>query len=262
MGRPVRNVLPKDMEPDSGFQDSYKGKSIDSYFGPPPDAYLLKSGVSDPWLFVVIDDKISGEKQTHGWSIGGKKNWQITREGKEVVSANDPELHTFNNRASAGILNLRIMDLLGDGDREKGKQIFLGNRKLYMTDAEAYIGLDCTWLIEVVKNKPDGGENRVLLPQKPLTLIDTEVVSGVATAAAPPPSTPVTNGSIPKMVAAIADGKTFDELKKAAYEKWGKGPEKNVEVVRFALNKANIKKLIEDGVLMGELEGPYMAVPA
>ena len=230
-------VREEDMQLSSGLQDDFDAVIASVEFGISKE-YALKSGTSDPMLTLTFGSE-EAESFSQSYSIGGARQWQIGKGGKEVISQIQPDAHSWNMNSRAGTLVKRMFQLVGNGDMKKGQQFFL-SRDRYMTEADFYIGLKFHWKRE--KMQTLGGEERdVLLPVAWIGEVKT-VVKGTV------PDTSM------KKVIELAIGKTERELKGAILE----DPElsKNLDLLD-KIFKENLLQTLETGGKLVKVDGKF-----
>lgn len=201
-------VTQDDMELETGLFGDLDGKITDAKFGPNPrPEYQLAAGV-DPGLVLTIDSPDLQEPIEEWYSAGGKKQWQVVSDGKEMVSGADPDLHKFHSNAKAGALVTAMFRVVGDGDLKKGQQFFI-KRGFKMTQSGFYAGLNFHW-----KRIPLSYEieNRTISSQ---TLLPVEFL-GEGEAKAAPAGAVAEASELDDVVAEISAGLTERELKRKA----------------------------------------------
>ena len=232
-----------DLVLDSGLADDFDGAIVDAWFDIRPD-YAVAAGSQDPMLILAIESPDLGQTIEQAYSIGGAKQWQATKGGKEVVSGKNPDTHKFNMSSRAGTLVDRMFQTVGGGDKAKG-QVFFLKRDHYMTEAEFYTG-NYHWKRESMKTV--GGESRdVLLPV---------VYLGESKAAVKPVAT---TGAIDEditRIQALAEGKTERELKQAILkDETLKGKQ---DLLNLIFNKGLLTTLEQQAKLAKTPEGKYV----
>ena len=80
----------------------------------------------------------------------------------EIVSLARPDSHQFTMSSEAGIFVDRMCEVIGKGDKNRGREFFISRGK-FMTEAEAYIGLCFHWKRETF-TRVDGQEVKLLMP--------------------------------------------------------------------------------------------------
>ena len=265
MTQPVRNVTAEDASPEEGFQTDYRGKTIDAYFGSPPAQYTAQGFADDPWLWIVVEDEDGVVQRPEGYTLGAGKKWQITRDGHEVISQKQPDSHRFNRSSKVISLVDAITDLAGKGDKVAGEKAFLIDRHIFMTDAEAYIGIASHWATTETSTPDAEKKTSAILPTDFLTFVGG-TPAPAAKAATPatkqtaiPAATPASNGIDVDAILAFADGKTYPDLKKLGMKTWGpNGSNTDLDIMNFILDPANMKALEGQGKLMKDAEGVFV----
>lgn len=225
----------EDMELESGLADDVDMSISDSYFGEPPEAYVLKSGSTEPWLYLDLDGSELPQPITQGYSCG--TGWEIGKGGKELTSKTNPNKHRFNMNSRAGSLVNRMFETVGQGNKKVGQEFFLA-RKHYMTEAAFYPGLSFHMKRESLPI-PGGGTSDSMLPSA--FLGEGASVATASTAAA------VSDEALVALKA-LAKGKDETELKQAIIKDEVLGKDSALMVEIF--NKGLLGKVLtvgEDG---------------
>ena len=239
-------VRPEDKELETGLMDDFDGTIVDVRFEEPRAEYAAISGTSDPVLTLTLESPEMNTPIEQTYSIGAAKQWQVSRGGKEVISAKNPDTHRFNRNCRAGVLVDSLCEVVGSGDKQKGQDALFDRVKndRYMTEAEFYIGLSCHWLRKPLSTV--GGETRDVL--MPCAYLGEAPVSGKKT------STPVeVSEEDEQSIIAIALGKNEVGFRSAAIREL-KG--KNA-LLNLIINKDLIKKLVDEGKLTVDDGGLY-----
>ena len=198
-----RVIRDEDFKLESGLANDFDGAITDAWFAPPRDEYIQRSGGdATPFLHLKLEGEDLDSPIDQVWSTGAAKQWKAVRDGKEIVSEKNPNLHAFVETSRAGELVGRIITLAGEGDKKKGVQL-LRERGYLMTEAEFYIGLNFHW--EREKKTTVGGEERDVLMPTALLGIDS------ATASAPKQS--AYSDSDLETLKKLAVGKTEQQFK-------------------------------------------------
>ena len=213
-----REMRPEDFDTPTGFQDDFDAKVVEAWFGPPSAEYQDKAATDakDPVLHLKLDEGDLEKPIEQSWSAGSARQWQVERDGAEVVSGKNPDFKNFVSTSRAAELVNRIIALAGEGDRKKGVEIVQG-RGYYMTEAEFYLGIDAHW--EQVEMETVAGEKRNVL--MPTVLHGFGEGGGSAT-----PGTPEGPGYTEEEVAKLlelASGKTEVQLKQGIMRSGLKG---------------------------------------
>jgi len=222
----------RDWELESGLADDFDATIVDANFGV-REKYVERSGSSDPMLLLVLESTDLDQPQEQGYSTGAAKGWEVIKDGKEIVSTKKPDSHAFVMSSRAGELVSRIVDLVGAGNKDTGRD-FMSKRGL-QTQAQSYIGLAFHWKRE--ERKTVGGDVRqVLLPV---------VYLGEKAGKASGPE--ISEADLEK-IQKLAEGKTWTELKNALV----KDPDikKDNALMTLIFHKGLITKLETEGKLV------------
>ena len=223
MVKPTR----QDMELESGLADDFDGVISHAYFGI-KERYDAIAGTSEPKLVFALDGEELEQPQEVAYNTGAAKQWEVVRDGAEIVSGKNPDAHAFNMNSRAGGVVARMFNLVGAGDRAKGQDFFVA-RGHYMTQAAFYDGLKFHWKREEMTTV--GGDKKQVL--MPVSYLGEVAAKGKKDGVIP-------TEAIDKIVA-LADGKTEKELKQAIV----KDPvlSKVAGLVNQVLNKGLLKTL-------------------
>ena len=231
--REMPKVKQEDLDTETGLADDFDAAITDAWFDVPRAEYAARSGTKDPMLMLHLEGPDLEKPIDQPFSIGAAKQWQLTRNGKEVVSGKNPDAHSFTKGSRGGDLVDRMLTLVGGGDKAKGQKFFLG-RDRYMTESEFYSGLNFHWKRE--EKSTVGGEKRdVLMPV---------VFHGEATGAAKAPTAAPSDEKVAKIIE-LAEGKTDRELRQAVLNAF-KGDDAFLNEV---FTKDLVGKLVEQGKL-------------
>ena len=198
-----RVIRDEDFALESGLANAFDGAVTDAWFAPPREEYVQRSGGEPtPFLHLKLEGPDLDSPIDQVWSTGSAKQWKAVRDGKEIVSEKNPNLHAFVESSRAGELVGRIITLAGEGDKKKGVQV-LKARGYLMTEAEFYLGLNFHW--EREKKFTVGGEERdVLMP--------TVLLGMDATAVSSPKESAYSDADV-ETVKGLAKGKTEQQFK-------------------------------------------------
>ena len=198
-----------DFQLDSGLASDFDGTIVEVVFQEPSSDYQRVSKSKDPVLTLLIESPDFERPIEQGYSIGSAKQWDAVKDGHEVVSGRNPDSHTFNMNSRAGVLVERMLNLTGEGDREKGIDFFI-KRDAWMTQSSFYKGLTFHWTREKMKTMPDDQGNvkevDVLLPSIYLgeSKTETKASAGAASASG--------NGDLDKVLAGLTSDKDGNSL--------------------------------------------------
>jgi len=151
MGKSREDYLP-DL---GGFLDGCSGDIIDARFdiasGDYADKVLLGGdGGKVPVVVTLTVDSPKFEKPVEqSYSVGSQEQWEIAVDGKSITNLKNQDKHTFRDGAIAMYLIKAMAEALGDGDAEKGQDVFV-KRDHYMTEAAFYIGFSFDWEVKVI----------------------------------------------------------------------------------------------------------------
>ena len=169
----------QDFELETGLADDFDGAISNAYFG--VDArYAEVSGSSDPMLTLVLESPDLEQPAQQRYSCGAAKKWQVSNGGQEIVSETRPDSHIFNMSSRAGVLVGRMFELIGNGDKEKGRDFFIG-RDHYMTQGDFYTGLNFHWKRQALKTV-GGDTSDVLMPERYIGAVKVNGAKASATA--------------------------------------------------------------------------------
>ncbi len=227
-----------DMELGSGLINDVDAAITSVFFGMKED-YNRVAGTSEPKLIFVLEGEELEEPQDVAYNTGAAKKWEVVKDGQEIISGVNPEIHAFNNKSRAGEVVARMFTLIGGGDKAKGQDFFLA-RGYYMTQAPFYAGLKFHWKREEMITV--GGDKKpVLMPVTYLGEVASKAKKDVVV-----PEETITQ------IIALAEGKTEKELKQAIV----KDPvlSKVTGLVNQILNKGLLKTLETDGKLTKSAE--------
>ena len=243
----MAKLKPEDLEPTTGLADNFVGTITGAYFEV-KESYAARSGTNDPMLnLVLVGPDIQGGME-QGYSIG--TGWEVVRDGLEVVSTRDPDVHRWNRNTRSMALVGRMMTLVGGGDRAKGQEFFR-EKDIYMTEAEFYQGLTFRWRRESLPTA-DGGTSDVLLPVQLISEGLGAPKPGATKPGAPKPKSIVSDDDLAQLVE-LAQGKTEREIKIALTRTPGVS-----DVLKDAVfNKGLLKSLEEQGTLAREPGGKF-----
>lgn len=240
----MSKVTRDDMALESGLADDIDAAIAEAYFEVKAE-YAAKSGTSDPMLMLRLESPDLDQPMEQGWSCGGAKQWEITKGGKEIISAVKPEGHQYNVNARAGKLVARMFELVGGGDKTKGQDFFL-KRDKYMTQGEFYENLSFHWKREGMATV-SGGTSQVLMPNAFLGEAKSTKAAKKEEA----------NPELIEKFIALANGKTLKELKISAIKEF-KGPEYST-FIKTVLNGELIEEL-EAQDKIAEVDDKFVAL--
>lgn len=228
-------VREEDREFGSGLMDDFDGWITSVKFAANPE-YEAIAGTSTPMLTLTLEGAELSQPVNQGWNTGGARNWQITRGGKEITSADKPDTHVFIRNSRAGELVAAMMTTIGGGDLAKGNKAMFDrvNNDKYMTEAEFYEGLGFHWK-RVSMATVSGEPKMVLMPESYLgdkAVAKPKVPKGV-----------VVPDDVLETVLKTADGKTMPELKAAIVK----------AVPKTTLNYGQVMKEIFSGAVTAQL---------
>jgi len=243
-------MRPEDFDTPAGFADDFDAEIVDAWFASPKTEYQEKveGGANDPVLNLKLEGPDLDKPIDQFWSIGAKRLWQVTRDGKEIVSGKNADIRNFVSTSRAGELVNRILALAGGGDRAKGVEIIQA-RGYYMTEAEFYIGINAHW--EQVEMTTVSGEKRdVLMPTALISFGDgTSSATG-----SEPGGAEFTDEEIGKL-AELASGKTEQQLKQGIMRSELKG---NKALLNAVFNKELLAQLEAAEKLTKGPDGAYI----
>lgn len=241
---PVRR---EDMELESGLADDFDATITSASFGF-DERYAAKisgGGEPDPMLTLVLEGPTLEQSVTQRYATGAAKQWQISQDGREVVSGKDPNSRRFNENSRAGQLVKRLITLAGGGDVAKGQEFFV-KKDFYMTQGGFYEGLTCHWKRETLP-VVGGGNSNVLLP--------TAILSSAAPAAGGASGASGINPDWIEAVVKLAEGKTEKELRLAFIK--DASVKDNQELKHAVFNKGLIGELVKQGFLTAGPDGKF-----
>ena len=244
-----RELRDEDFDLASGLMDDFDAEVTDAWFAPPRQEYIDRSGGdTTPFLNLKLESPDLDQPIEQVWSTGSAKNWQVQRNGREIVSSKSPDLHQFASASRAGGLVDRIITLAGEGDRAKGVQI-VRSKGYLMTEAEFYIGLSCHWEREQMPTV--SGETRdVLMPTALLGIGDSDVAGSVTA-----PSAPAFGDEEIAALVTLASGKTEQQLKQQVMRSELKG---NKDLLNAIFNKGLLTAMETEGTLVKSPDGKYI----
>lgn len=242
-----RVMRDEDFDLPSGFADDFDAVVADAWFGPPREEYSRKAGgIAEPFLHMKLEGTDLDKPIDQAWSTGAARQWQIARDGKEVISGKNADTHTFMASSRAGELVSRVLMLVGEGDKAKGVQM-LKERGYFMTEAEFYIGLRAHW--NLVKLATVGGEERdVLMPTAFSGFMDS-----AGPAAVKPPA--LYTESELEVLVSLASGKTEQQVKQQVMRSTLKD---NKILLNEIFNKNLLKTLENEGTLTRSPDGKFI----
>ena len=234
-----------DWELESGLADDFDGAISDVEFGV-IDAYAQAASTTDPMLNLHLECPEIDQPIVAAYSLGGAKQWEASRDSREVISAKNPDSHQFNMNSRAGVLVSRMLELVGGGDKAKGRDFF--SKRGYMTQAKAYIGLNFHWKRQPMSTLTPGETRDVLMPNAYLGEASISSKSAASTAE-------VSEEDIESLIK-LAIGKDKGQVKRAAVGEY-KG--KKDALLTQVFNKGLLEQLEADGRLV-LIEDKYAAV--
>ena len=199
-----------DFDPDlGGLFDDYDSAVLEASFsGNPNLEYVAKAGEG---LGIVLTMDSGGDKPIQQfYSIGGKDQWQVLNNGREVVRVKNPDKHAFHAKSRAsGLVEAMIM-AVGKGNRDAGVEFFL-KRDRFMTQADFYMGMNFHWKQQEWKYTNPETKEEVkttgLFPDAYLGEATVETSSKAPTAQVA--------SNLDAIVVELASGKNVRELKQA-----------------------------------------------
>jgi len=229
-----------DFEPDvGGLFDDFDGTFIKVKFAEAPVKYSEASESKTPGigLYLTFDQTYEKGGTTLNveqfYSIGNPDNWEIVKEGSEVVNKKDPDKHAFNKNTNVWALVEKMIEHTGSGDAKKGLDFFI-KRDHYMTQAAFYVGLAYHMKQQSVMNPVKKEAHDVLLPNKFLGEKKVETVSGGAE-----------TSDFDEKLMAFVSGKTTAEVKKGALKEF-KG---NSPYIREIVNGTKLADMEAAGLI-------------
>ena len=244
-----RELRDEDFELGSGLLDDFDGVVEDAWFAPPRQEYIDRTGGEPtPFLHLSIVSPDADQPIEQVYSIGTARQWQVERDGKEVVSGKKPDYHNFVANSRGGELVGRIIELAGGGDKAKGVQA-VKERGFLMTEAEFFVGLNAHW--ERESRLTVGGDTRdILLPTAIHGFGEAEAVATPGAA-----GLPFSDEEIEKLVG-LASGRTEQQLKQQVMR--DAGLKKNKELLNSVFNKNLLKELEAAEKLTRGPDGKYI----
>lgn len=246
-----------DFQLESGLKDDFDGTiTADTYFGAPRKEYADKAAVSggtlDPVLqLVILPDGDGEEPITQQYSLGPGKQWQVVKDGREIVSAKSPDSHRFNMSSRGGELVSKMFELAGSGDKVKGQEFFI-KRDAYMTEVGFYAGLRYHFKVE--KKPTVGGEpSNVLLPNKFLG-----EGKAVTTGKTESKSTGGDTSALNQLLIDNAGGKTDKELKQWALK--NDVLKANSAYMKDVISGKKLKEMEDAGQMFKDSDGKYVSL--
>lgn len=235
----------------SGLLDDFDGVITGGYFGVKKEYADKVAGTEPPVMHLLVIETAELEKPIEqGYSVGSAKGWQVADGGSRVVSAKNPDLHVFHYLSRAGMLFDRICTLVGEGDKVKGQDFFIGRGHM-MTDGDIYMGLNFHWKRESMKTVEEGKTSDVLLPAVYLGEAKGGSVAGVTTVEE--------DAALDAIVVEIATGKTERELKIVAMKHKVLGEkDKHIAYMRTLVSGPKLADLERDGKLTKGPDGKYI----
>ena len=236
-------VTREDLELESGLADDFDGAIVEARFGV-REEYAAIAGVADPMIMLTIESPELPQPIEQGWSCGAAKKWEAGVGGKNIVSGAKPDSKKFNVNARAGALVMRMFELVGNGNREKGQEFFL-KRGYPMTDAQFYMGLDYHWKREPMSTV--SGESRdVLMPNAYLGEVKAKAAKAATEKGEYAPEL------VDKLVE-LAEGRTARELKSEAVKTLDKSATGYAAFIKAVVSGEVIEELKAQDKL---IEGP------
>ena len=235
----------EDFMPDvGGFLDNVDGDIVDVSFevasGDYADKVMMGGADAKPPVVIklTIESPELERPAVQSYSVGSQELWEIQGDGKSVKNVKNPDKHLFRKGSRAWTLVEAIMTTVGDGDLEKGQDVFIKKDK-YMTEASFYTGLSFHWAVKSL-GTVGGGTTNTPLPEKFLG----EVKKGKA---APAPKVEVEDSSLDAIIIENATDKTERELKSFAV----RNPEikKNDAYMKAVVSGKKLTQLEEEGKL-------------
>lgn len=234
-------VTQEDMELESGLVNDFDGTIVDANFGI-NEQYAAISGTSDPMLLLKLSSPDFENPIEQGWSCGAAKQWEVIRDGKEVVSGVNPNVHRFNMNSRAGKLVTAMFQTIGGGDLKKGQQHFL-KKDRYMTEGEFYTGDTYHWLR--VKMDTVGGDTKDVL--MPVAYIGSSKVAGKTIVAKKETAAMAFDEGLLQTAIKEASGKSVKELKQAIVKKADKSLTGYNAFIKAVLSGSVIEQLKTEG---------------
>ena len=236
-----------DMKLRTGLMDDFDGTiSRQTYFGDPKEEYAGISGSSDPVLHLIVDVPGLEEPIEQTYSLGAKQGWEVQRDGAEVTSALNPDIHSFNNRSRAGQLVDHMAKALGAGDGDVGIDVLL-QRDRYMTEAEFYWDYALHFKQVPLPTAQKGETRDVLMPVALAAVAPTPAARAPAAKAAAPKAAvgyTLTDDETVRIVE-LAMGKSEAQLKSALLKEFSGNTALKTEI----FNKGLLARLVKDGTL-------------
>ena len=206
----------EDYNLETGLADDFDGAITDAFFEVNV-RYAEVSGTADPMLTIVIETDSIEQPVENRYSCGGAKKWQISRNGKEVISGKNPDSHGFVRTSRAGAMVDRMFELVGGGNKEKGVAFFQA-RDRYMTEGEFYTDLNFHWKREPMKVVGSSDTRDILMPSVFLGEVGKKTVSaktGITTTTTTTTAA-TSDDELDNILIELVSGKTEKEVKVAA----------------------------------------------
>ena len=238
-------MKPEDFDLDSGLANDFDAAITDVWFDKPSEQYAAKSGgASDPRTYLKLESSDLTAPIEQSYSTGTARQWQVVKNGAELVSGKDANLHRFVSNSRTGTLVERMITLIGKGDKKKGQEFFI-QRGYFMTQREFYVGLNFHWMRE--KQPTLDGESEVLLPVAYLGEVAVKAKDAT-------PSASASSDEDTADLIALAIGKTEQQIKRTVVtDPAFKGKD---SLKRAVLNQGLLAELVKQGKL-ALVDGKY-----
>lgn len=273
-----KRTTSEDFQPDiGGLFDDFESPALSAYFGPNPEpkyqAKLIAGGKTPNSIGIILEMDSGGEKPITQWySCGAVDQWNIVRNGQELVNIKDPNKHRFHQKSSAWSLVEQMMKVLGGGDLTKGQEV-VAARGLYMTEAEFYTKDVFHWNQLPVSNPVSGEAATRLLPsayvgeasaQPAPVAAPTATVPPPAAAQAPTPPVADTGAldvAITEIVAANSGQLDDKGLKQAVIKDARFNTEGAKDYTRNIITGTGIANLEAKELLTRDANGKFVHIP-